>query len=250
MLALARRRQPNQVYRRVHPILGRNKRIFKGKMRFSPAAVDELAQITDPYLIEPQPNGMSITKTDQVRTITIIHIQFISKVLIFLSSMGSNAFQAVLCDRFGCCQQTISNIVNRVLYAITDPAVVARYIAFPVHDHRWRTSVSLLTVILKPTIETQLYLTVYVLSEERPTISHASPASVTSSVQLMARSFPFRHRLDQTTLSVVERDSPLSMRVSLSMFGDASCIVTPVSLARPTIHSCSRILLLEGTSML
>lgn len=43
-----------------------NQNIFLGKFKFTKVAVDELAQILDPYLNEPNPNGQALTKSDQV----------------------------------------------------------------------------------------------------------------------------------------------------------------------------------------
>ncbi|KAF8364282.1 hypothetical protein PRIPAC_91205 [Pristionchus pacificus] len=124
MLALARRRQANQAYRRINPTVMPNGNIFRAKFRFTKLAIDELVLITNPYLAEPNPNGMTISKENQV--------------LIFISSLASNSFQSVICDRFGCSQQTVSNIVERVLYALTDPVVVAHYIQFPIENDAWR----------------------------------------------------------------------------------------------------------------
>ncbi|KAF8353552.1 hypothetical protein PRIPAC_95175 [Pristionchus pacificus] len=101
-----------------------NQNIFLGKFKFTKVAVDELAQILDPYLNEPNPNGQALTKSDQV--------------LIFLSSMGTNAFQSIICDRFGCSQQTVSNTIERLLHGITDPHVVERFIQFPIENAAWR----------------------------------------------------------------------------------------------------------------
>ncbi|KAF8356068.1 hypothetical protein PRIPAC_97691 [Pristionchus pacificus] len=124
MLALARRRQQNQGYRRIHHVLMPNAQIFRGKFKFTKAAVNELVQIVDPYLTPPNQNGLAITKTDQV--------------LIFLSSLGTNSFQSIICDRFGCSQQTVSNIIEQLLHAFTDPHVVERFIQFPIENAAWR----------------------------------------------------------------------------------------------------------------
>ncbi|GMR37395.1 hypothetical protein PMAYCL1PPCAC_24860 [Pristionchus mayeri] len=128
MLALARRRQHNIAYNRISPLTLRNNGIFRKKIKFDKGAISDLVQIVDPYLAQPNQNGLTLSKENQV--------------LLFLSSIGTNGFQSLVCDRFGCSQQTASNIINRVVHGLTDPTVVSFFIRFPVQDARWRRRAS------------------------------------------------------------------------------------------------------------